>query len=25
VQRRVEGEAAALCVGAWDEAALRWV
>ena len=25
VQRRVEGDAAALCVGAWDEAALRWV
>lgn len=25
VQRRVEGEAAALCVGAWDEVALRWV
>lgn len=25
VQRRVEGEAAALCVGAWDQAALRWV
>lgn len=25
VQRRVEGEAAALCVGAWDSTALRWV
>lgn len=25
VRRRVEGEAAALCVGAWDSAALRWV
>jgi len=25
VQRRVEGEAAALCVGAWDATALRWV
>jgi 2-amino-4-hydroxy-6-hydroxymethyldihydropteridine diphosphokinase len=25
IQRRVEGEAAALCVGAWDQAALRWV
>lgn len=25
VRRRVEGEAAALCVGAWDQAALRWV
>jgi 2-amino-4-hydroxy-6-hydroxymethyldihydropteridine diphosphokinase len=25
VQRRVEGEAAALCVGAWDSMALRWV
>ena len=25
VQRRVEGESAALCVGAWDETALRWV
>jgi 2-amino-4-hydroxy-6-hydroxymethyldihydropteridine diphosphokinase len=25
VQRRIEGDAAALCVGAWDEAALRWV
>jgi 2-amino-4-hydroxy-6-hydroxymethyldihydropteridine diphosphokinase len=25
VQRRVEGDAAALCVGAWDETALRWV
>ena len=24
-QRHVEGDAAALCVGAWDEAALRWV
>jgi 7,8-dihydro-6-hydroxymethylpterin-pyrophosphokinase len=25
VQRCIEGEAAALCVGAWDQAALRWV
>jgi 2-amino-4-hydroxy-6-hydroxymethyldihydropteridine diphosphokinase len=25
IQQRVEGEAAALCVGAWDQAALRWV
>jgi 2-amino-4-hydroxy-6-hydroxymethyldihydropteridine diphosphokinase len=25
VQRRAEGETAALCVGAWDQAALRWV
>jgi len=25
VQRRLEGDAAALCVGAWDPAALRWV
>jgi len=25
IQRRVEGEAAAICVGAWDPAALRWV
>jgi dihydroneopterin aldolase/2-amino-4-hydroxy-6-hydroxymethyldihydropteridine diphosphokinase/dihydropteroate synthase len=25
VQRRAEGEAAALCVGAWDQASLRWV
>jgi 7,8-dihydro-6-hydroxymethylpterin-pyrophosphokinase len=25
IQRRVEGGAAALCVGAWDQAALRWV
>jgi 2-amino-4-hydroxy-6-hydroxymethyldihydropteridine diphosphokinase len=25
VQRRVEGDAAAVCVGAWDNAALRWV
>ena len=25
VQRRVEGDAAALCVGAWDQSALRWV
>jgi 2-amino-4-hydroxy-6-hydroxymethyldihydropteridine diphosphokinase len=25
VQRRREGDAAALCVGAWDQAALRWV
>jgi 7,8-dihydro-6-hydroxymethylpterin-pyrophosphokinase len=25
VQRRIEGEAAAFCVGAWDQAALRWV
>jgi 2-amino-4-hydroxy-6-hydroxymethyldihydropteridine diphosphokinase len=25
VQRRVEGDAAALCVGAWDSTALRWV
>jgi 2-amino-4-hydroxy-6-hydroxymethyldihydropteridine diphosphokinase len=24
-QRHVEGDAAALCVGAWDQAALRWV
>ena len=24
-QRRVEGDAAAVCVGAWDNAALRWV
>jgi len=25
IQRRVEGEAAAICVGAWDPAAVRWV
>ena len=25
VQRGIEGEAAAICVGAWDQSALRWV
>ena len=25
VQRRIEGDAAAVCVGAWDPTALRWV
>lgn len=25
MQRRIEGDAAALCVGAWDQASLRWV
>jgi len=24
-RRRIEGDAAAICVGAWDESALRWV
>jgi len=25
IQRRVEGESAAICVGAWDQSAQRWV
>ncbi|MFM9129430.1 MAG: 2-amino-4-hydroxy-6-hydroxymethyldihydropteridine diphosphokinase [Candidatus Limnocylindrus sp.] len=25
VRRRIEGDAAALCIGAWDQASLRWV